>query len=175
MKLCVRRQSNSKAGFTSLDSAWKRSLPYRYGSVEDLTANLTADNSNSMQSDATFEKKQLVDVDTLTAELKQFADARDWAQFHSPKNLAMALTGEVGELTEIFQWMSEEDSKEAARNPNTAQAVKDELADVLMYLVRLSSVLGVDLDEAVRQKLKSNAAKYPIDKALGTSKKYNEL
>jgi dCTP diphosphatase len=117
----------------------------------------------------------LLNISRLATELQRFADARDWGQFHSPKNLVMALTGEVGELTEIFQWMSEMDSKDAARNPNTAQAVKDELADVLMYLVRLASVLDVDLDEAVRQKLKANAIKYPVEKALGSSKKYDAL
>jgi dCTP diphosphatase len=117
----------------------------------------------------------LLNISRLAAELQRFADARDWGQFHSPKNLVMALTGELGELAEIFQWTSEADSKDVARNPNTAQAVKDELADVLMYLVRLASVLDVDLNEAVRQKLKANAAKYPVEKALGSSKKYDAL
>lgn len=82
----------------------------------------------------------LVDVGQLAAALERFAAERNWAQFHSPKNLVMALTGEVGELSEIFQWMDEEQSKDAARHPDTAQAVQDELADVLMYLVRLASV-----------------------------------
>ena len=115
----------------------------------------------------------LVDLAQLAARLEQFADERDWAQFHSPKNLVMALTGEVGELNEIFQWMSEQASTEAGRNPQTAQAVKDELADVLLYLVRLSSVLGVDLNAAVQQKLKANALRYPADKVRGSSKKHN--
>jgi len=118
---------------------------------------------------------QLVDVSRLTEELEHFANERNWAQFHSPKNLAMALSGEVGELTEIFQWMSEDASKEAARNPETAQSVKDELADVLMYLVRLASVLGVDLNAATQQKLQINNEKYPVEKARNTSKKYNQI
>lgn len=118
---------------------------------------------------------QLIDVEILTAALKRFADDRDWQQFHSPKNLLMALTGEVGELCEIFQWMSEADSTDAAKRPETAQAVKDELADVLMYLVRLASVLGVDLNEAVVTKLALNGLKYPVDKAKSTSKKYDQL
>ncbi|MFG5862633.1 nucleotide pyrophosphohydrolase [Metapseudomonas phytobenefica] len=117
----------------------------------------------------------LVDVSQLAKKLEQFANDRNWAQFHSPKNLAMALGGEVGELTEIFQWMTEDASKEAARNPETAQAVKDELADVLMYVVRLASVLGVDLSAAVQQKLKLNGEKYPVEKAWNTSKKYNQI
>ncbi|MDD1018389.1 nucleotide pyrophosphohydrolase [Pseudomonas sp. TNT2022 ID1048] len=117
----------------------------------------------------------LVDVANLAASLQRFADDRDWQQFHSPKNLLLALTGETGELCEIFQWMSEADAKDAAKRPETAQAVKDELADVLMYLVRLSTVLGVDLNEAVTNKLALNGQKYPVDKAKSTSKKYDQL
>jgi NTP pyrophosphatase (non-canonical NTP hydrolase) len=119
--------------------------------------------------------KQLIDVKNLAASLQRFVDDRDWQQFHSPKNLLLALTGEVGELCEVFQWMSEADSVAAAKHPATAQAVKDELADVLMYLVRLSSVLGVDLNEAVTSKLALNDQKYPVDKAKSTSKKYDQL
>ncbi|WP_348996046.1 nucleotide pyrophosphohydrolase [Achromobacter sp. HNDS-1] len=115
-----------------------------------------------------------MDIARLTAAQDQFAKDRDWEQFHSPKNLVMALTGEVGELSEIFQWMSEADSKNAGTNPATVQAVKDELADVLLYLVRLSSTLGVDLNEAVTQKLQKNAQKYPADKVKGKSKKYSD-
>lgn len=117
----------------------------------------------------------LVDVGQLAAALERFAAERTWAQFHSPKNLVMALTGEVGELSEIFQWMDEEQSKDAARHPDTAQAVQDELADVLMYLVRLASVLGVDLDAAARQKLEQNNRKYPVEKARNSSKKYDQF
>ncbi|EOZ4757230.1 nucleotide pyrophosphohydrolase [Pseudomonas aeruginosa] len=117
----------------------------------------------------------LVDVGQLAAALERFAAERNWAQFHSPKNLVMALTGEVGELSEIFQWMDEEQSKNAARHPDTAQAVQDELADVLMYLVRLASALGVDLDAAARQKLEQNNRKYPVEKARNSSKKYDQF
>ncbi len=104
---------------------------------------------------------RLLDVAALEAALQRFADERDWNQFHSPKNLAMALTGEVGELVELFQWLTEEQSKAVANNPRTARAVRDELADVLLFLVRLSSVLGVDLNEAVATKIAANATKYP--------------
>lgn len=120
-------------------------------------------------------EQPLINVYGLAAALEAFATERDWAQFHSPKNLVMALTGEVGELAEVFQWMTEEASKGAATDPRTAQSVKDELADVLLYLVRLSSVLGVDLDAAVRDKLISNSLKYPVEKARGSSKKYTEI
>jgi dCTP diphosphatase len=117
----------------------------------------------------------LLDISRLADALQRFADDRDWQQFHSPKNLLLALTGETGELCEIFQWMSEADAKDAAKRPETAQAVRDELADVLMYLVRLSSVLGVDLNDAVTSKLALNGQKYPVDKAKSTSKKYDQL
>lgn len=106
-------------------------------------------------------KRSLIDFTELESALQTFADERDWQKYHSPKNLAMALTGEVGELVEIFQWQTEAQSRLVASDPTTAQAVRDELADVLLYLVRLSSVLGVDLNEAVVQKLKKNATKYP--------------
>jgi dCTP diphosphatase len=117
----------------------------------------------------------LINADALRDALCRFAAERDWEQFHSPKNLVMALTGEVGELSEVFQWMSEEASREAARDPATAKAVRHELADVLLYLVRLADVLDVDLDQAVTEKLLLNAEKYPVTAARSTSKKYTDL
>jgi NTP pyrophosphatase (non-canonical NTP hydrolase) len=118
---------------------------------------------------------RLVDVRALSQALAAFAREREWEQFHSPKNLVMALTGEVGELSEVFQWMTEDASKSAATHPHHAQAVRDELADVLLYVVRLADVLGVDLDEVAREKLRTNAAKYPVDRARGSSKKYTDI
>lgn len=117
----------------------------------------------------------LVDTDRLATVLEIFATERDWHQFHSPKNLVMALSGEVGELTEIFQWMTEDASRTAGNDPTTADKVREELADVLLYLVRLADVLGVDLNDAATRKLQLNAAKYPADKARGSSKKYTEI
>lgn len=111
---------------------------------------------------AVTREARLIDVAALEAALQQFADERGWNQYHSPKNLAMALTGEVGELVEIFQWLTEEQSKAVGQDPRTARAVRDELADVLLFLVRLATTLGVDLNEAVTAKLVSNAAKYPV-------------
>lgn len=116
----------------------------------------------------------LINTAELAKALEKFALDRNWSQFHSPKNLVMALTGEVGELSEIFQWMSEAESMNAGQNSSTAQDVKDELADVLLYLVRLASVLNVDLNEAVTQKIKANELKYPIEISLGVSTKYNK-
>jgi NTP pyrophosphatase (non-canonical NTP hydrolase) len=117
----------------------------------------------------------LVDVGGLQDAIARFARERDWEPFHSPKNLAMALTGEVGELVELFQWLSEDASRAVARDPATARRVRDEIADVLVYLVRLAAVLEVDLDEAVRSKLETNALKYPVEKARGHATKSTEL
>jgi NTP pyrophosphatase (non-canonical NTP hydrolase) len=124
---------------------------------------------------STFAPVTMLDVKELTTTLAAFASARDWEQFHSPKNLVMALSTEVGELYELFQWLTEEASRKVAINPETATEIRDELADVTMYLVRLASVLEVDLNEAVTQKLIKNAAKYPVDKARGSHKKYDKL
>ena len=104
---------------------------------------------------------RLLDVAPLAAALQAFADERDWNRFHSPKNLAMALTGEVGELVELFQWSTEAESRALSRDPATRTALEDELADVQIYLVRLASVLDIDMDAAVRAKLAKNREKYP--------------
>jgi NTP pyrophosphatase (non-canonical NTP hydrolase) len=117
----------------------------------------------------------LVEVSALQQAVARFARERDWERFHSPKNLAMALAAEAGELLELFQWLTEDESREAARDPASARAVRDEIADVLVYLVRLAAVLEVDLDEALRSKLASNAAKYRVALARGTAKKYSRL
>jgi dCTP diphosphatase len=126
---------------------------------------------NNSQSE---KKDVLVDVQNLSVALDKFATDRNWEQFHSPKNLLLALTGEVGELAEIFQWMGDVEARSAGETAATAQAVKDELADVLFYLVRLASVLKVDLNAAAVQKLRSNAIKYPIETSHGISTKYNK-
>ncbi|MBI5718080.1 MAG: nucleotide pyrophosphohydrolase [Burkholderiales bacterium] len=123
--------------------------------------------------DPTLPPAPLVDVTGLQEAVAAFARERDWEPFHSPKNLAMALTGEVGELVELFQWLSEEASRNVGRDPATARPVRDELADVLIYLVRLAAVLEVDLDEAVRSKLATNAAKYPLERSRGQATKYS--
>ena len=115
----------------------------------------------------------MTELDSLRDQLRAFAAARDWDPFHSPKNLAMALSAEAAELLEIFQWLTEEQSRSLA--PEARAAASDEVADVLLYLVRLADKLGVDPIAAANRKLLANAAKYPVDKARGTSKKYTEL
>ncbi|MCL4184007.1 MAG: nucleotide pyrophosphohydrolase [Burkholderiaceae bacterium] len=109
----------------------------------------------------------------LAQALRRFADERDWDQFHAPKNLAMALSVEVAELLEHFQWLGEEESKRLP--PGKLAEVGEEMADVLLYLVRLADKLGVDLVQAARQKMQANAQKYPAHLAHGNSRKYTEL
>jgi dCTP diphosphatase len=109
----------------------------------------------------------------LAHQLSQFAQERDWQQFHSPKNLASALVVEAGELLEHFQWLTEAQSRGLPADKR--EAVGEEIADVLLYLLQLASALGIDPVQAARAKLAANALKYPVDRARGTSKKYDEL
>ncbi|WP_339670971.1 nucleotide pyrophosphohydrolase [Dasania marina] len=112
------------------------------------------------------------DFEQIKNKLRVFASDRDWDQFHSPKNLVMALSVEVAELVEPFQWMSEEGSKNLSND--TLDEVADEIADVQLYLIRLADKLGVDILKAVENKIEKNDAKYPADKVRGSSKKYTE-
>lgn len=112
------------------------------------------------------------ELDRLTRQLAEFAAERDWDQFHSPKNLTMALAIEAGELMEHFQWLSE--SASAELDPATRAAVREEVADVLLYLLRLCDRLGIDPIAAADDKLKLNAAKYPADRVRGRSDKYTK-
>ena len=105
--------------------------------------------------------------------LRKFADERDWDQYHSPKNLASALSVEAAELLERFQWLTEDQSRKLP--PEELLKVRHEMADVLNYLVRLADKLDVNLLEAAREKIELNAQKYPADKARGSAKKYSEL
>lgn len=113
------------------------------------------------------------DLASLRDALRKFAEERDWDQFHSPKNLASALVVEAGELLEEFQWLTEEQSSNLSGEQKNR--VQNELADVFVYLVRLSDKLGIDLVEAARAKIIRNEEKYPVEKARGNAKKYTEL
>jgi NTP pyrophosphatase (non-canonical NTP hydrolase) len=114
-----------------------------------------------------------LDVARIAKRLEDFARERDWEQFHSPKNLAAALAVEAAELLEIFQWLTEEQSRQLP--PGSLEKVKEEAADVLLYLIRLADLLRVDLATAADAKLAANSRKYPAHKARGSSRKYNEL
>ena len=115
----------------------------------------------------------MTEIDRLREQLRAFAEARDWEKFHSPKNLAMALAAEAGELLEVFQWMTEPQSRDLP--PDARARASEEIADVLLYLVRLADRLGVDLEQAAHAKIALNAVKYPVDKARGSAKKYHDL
>ncbi len=112
-------------------------------------------------------------LEALRDALRQFAAERDWDQFHSPKNLAIALSVEAAELLEHFQWMPDAESSTVA--PDKKARITEEVADVLIYLVRLADKLEIDLLTAASDKIRLNAEKYPVEKARGSRKKYTEL
>lgn len=111
-------------------------------------------------------------LDELRGKINAFVEERDWAQFHSPKNLAMAMIVEAAELVEHFQWNTEEESRMLTESKR--EQVGHELADTFVYLLRLAEVLDIDLIEAANSKILLNAKKYPVDKARGSNAKYTE-
>jgi NTP pyrophosphatase (non-canonical NTP hydrolase) len=112
------------------------------------------------------------ELEQLRAVVRQFAEERDWDQFHTPKNLSAALCVEAAELLEHFQWLERGDAAELG--PARLEQVRHEMADVLVYLVRLADKLDVDLRAAVRDKMVLNRAKYPADKVRGDARKYSD-
>ncbi|HAK55638.1 MAG: nucleotide pyrophosphohydrolase [Vicinamibacterales bacterium] len=114
-----------------------------------------------------------MNIAKLQQRLREFTAERDWDQFHSPKNLAMALTSEAGELAEVFQWMSEDQSRTLDESSTNMAAAKEELADVMIYLLRLTDVLHINLEEAVNENIALNEAKYPVGVSRGNATKYN--
>lgn len=114
----------------------------------------------------------MTDIPKLQQRLREFAELRDWQQFHSPKNLSMALIVEAAELAEHFQWLTQDESFNLADEKR--QAVGEELADIFVYLVRLADQLDIDLPEAVDRKIALNEEKYPADLVRGSARKYSE-
>ncbi|TNE97333.1 MAG: nucleotide pyrophosphohydrolase [Deltaproteobacteria bacterium] len=114
----------------------------------------------------------------LILKLRDFARERDWEQFHTPKNLVMALSVECSELVEHFQWLTPEEAQDLkSENPETTERrekVSEEVCDILFYLLRFSDIMNIDLQEAAKKKYEKNAKKYPAEKVRGNSKKYNE-
>lgn len=104
-----------------------------------------------------------MDIAAIQAQLSEFASERDWNQYHSPKNLAMALAVEAAELMEIFQWVGSEESRRIVDSPSKLQAAAEEIADISIYLFRLADVLGLDIERVIKEKIEQNAAKYPED------------
>ena len=114
----------------------------------------------------------MTELEELRNNLRNFAKVRDWDQFHSPKNLAMALSVEASELLECFQWLTEEQSNNLT--PAQLEAVTDEIADVQLYLVRLADKVGVNIERACNNKIKKNEVKYPADRVKGSARKYSD-
>jgi NTP pyrophosphatase (non-canonical NTP hydrolase) len=112
-------------------------------------------------------------MEELIRKLREFAAERDWEQFHSPKNLSMALAVEAAELLEHFQWLTEQESSDL--DPETWKKVREEIGDVQIYLARLADRLGISPLEAAMEKLEINKNKYPSDKVRGKAKKYTDL
>ena len=121
----------------------------------------------------------MTDAETTLSEIKErvlaFARERDWEQFHSPKNLSMAIAAEAAELMEHFLWQSPEQSRTDLMEAALKAKVEEELADVLIFAIEFANVSGIDLSRAITQKMKRNAEKYPVEKARGRSDKYTDL
>ena len=111
-------------------------------------------------------------VAALTSLVRAFATSRDWQQFHSVRNLVLALVGETGELAAEFQWISDDNIVNALQDADKREAVGSELADVFTYLLRLADVLEIDLSEELKKKITVNEKRYPVDKARGSAAKY---
>ncbi len=126
--------------------------------------------SKTVKSEVVIDQKD--SLEQLKATLLAFVEARDWAQFHSPKNLAMAMIVEAAELVEHFQWDTEAQS--AVLSPDKREEVSHELADTFVYLLRISQVLGIDLIAAANAKIVLNGQKYPVEKARGKNNKYTD-
>jgi NTP pyrophosphatase (non-canonical NTP hydrolase) len=115
-----------------------------------------------------------MDIKEIRNKLRKFAKDRNWDQFHSPKNLSMAVAAEAAELLEIFQWLTEEQSREIINNEKEMSLIKEEIADVVIYLVRLADKLNVDIEKAVLEKIALNEKKYPVKLAKDNATKYNK-
>ena len=113
-----------------------------------------------------------MDIFDIQNQLKEFAYERDWEQFHTPKNIAMALSVESSELVEIFQWLKPEESQQP--NKKQLELINSEVADIAMYLLRFCDLLDVNLEKAIQEKLVKNAEKYPVTLSKGNAKKYNQ-
>lgn len=119
------------------------------------------------------EKNIMSDIKELIEKIKKFRDERDWMQFHDPKSMAASIIIEAAELLEHFQWKSKEEIDQYIKEHK--EEIGEEIADVALYLFELADNLGLDLKQVMEDKLKKNAKKYPVEKAKGSAKKYNEL
>ena len=116
----------------------------------------------------------MIDNHKLAVILREFAAERDWDQFHTPKNLATSISVEAAELLELFQWSRGQNGWDDVNDPSIRARVEDELADILLYVIRFADKAGIDLEAIAERKIASNAAKYPADKFRGSDRKYDE-
>jgi dCTP diphosphatase len=116
----------------------------------------------------------IIDINQLKQLQQEFSNVRDWDKFHTPKNLAMALTCESAELLELFQWLNEDESRTAHENAVLKEKTSHELADIMLYLIRIADLMKINLNEAIQQKLTLNNKKYPAEQVKGSAKKYDE-
>ena len=134
---------------------------------------------NELRATRLIPMKPMTDARTTVSELRQrvlaFVHEREWEQFHSPKNLSMALAAESGELMEHFLWAESSASLDVARDPKRRPAIEAEIADVVIYALEFANICGIDLAAAIETKMTANAKKYPVDKARGRADKYTEL
>lgn len=114
------------------------------------------------------------DIQQLQQKIKTFCDEREWDQFHTPKDLAIGISTEAAELLELFRFKSEAEIKELLQSSSFREKLNDEVADIFFFILRFSQMNGVDLIRALEGKMQKNAAKYPVEKARGSNKKYNE-
>ena len=117
----------------------------------------------------------LLDLDKIQKYSQEFVKSRDWDQYHTPRNIAIGLAVEAAELMELFQWLSDEQSFKVQNAPEKLEKIADELGDIFHYLIRISSLLKIDLNKAFWDKMKKNEEKYPIALAKGKIEKYSEL
>lgn len=160
------QESKTNANSNGLTNGTSRNSSCHSPESNDKTTNLNED----------FHFSEL-SLDTLREMHSSFSTARNWDQFHTPRNILMALVGEVGEVAEHFQWKSDAECQVGLPSwtPEQRTALGEELSDVLVYLVRLADRCQIDLSKAVLDKMAKNEAKYPVEKAFGSAKKYNEL
>ena len=116
-----------------------------------------------------------INIDRIDQKLDSFIKEREWEQFHSIKNLCMALAVETSELLEIFQWLKEEDSNKVSIDPKLKIKVEEEVADIFIYLLRIAKKSEIDIEKAILAKIIKNSKKYPVEKAKGSAEKYDQL
>ena len=113
-------------------------------------------------------------IEKIASDLRRFADERDWEQFHTPKNLATSITVEAAELLEIFQWTRGQENWNVLDDQDLRERVENEVADVMLYLIRFADLGRIDLEKALQRKMQINGQKYPVEKSKGSDRKYNE-